>query len=223
MAVRAKNRCVKTFRSTYWQHSDLEHILLVINLIHPFLSPRHLQIILDNRFRNWDQISICLIALDGIDCPIREPWPFDKGIFSEKFNGPAYKYEVGSCIKTGEIVWVNGPFKAGKGDSAIAREGILNLLADEECVEVDRGYKGHEKFKTPQVSQSRKDRSQKNTVRARHENINGRLKKFAVLDSVFRHDLGKHQSCFYAVATITQLGFEMEGGLYDVEYNVRYD
>jgi hypothetical protein len=81
--------------------------------------------------------------VDGVDCPIQEPYPFHKGIFSEKPNGPGYKYEVGVCIKTGAIVWVNGPFKAGKHDSTIFKEdGLKDALCDDECIEVDAAYQG---------------------------------------------------------------------------------
>jgi hypothetical protein len=178
-----------------------------------------------NRFRNWDGISICLISVDGTDCPIEELYPFDKGIFSEKLNGPGYKYEVGVCIRTADIVWVNGPFKAGRADKTIFQEdGLRDALCDDECVEADAGYQGDDKLKNPNISQSRKDRKEKSRVRGRHENVNGFLKKFSVLDDVFRHKLQeKHQMCFEAIAVITQLRFEFHGHLYDVEYNATYD
>ena len=58
------------------------------------------QIVWKNRFRNWDGLAICLISVDGTDCPIEELYPFDRGIFSEKLNGPGYKYEVGVSRQT---------------------------------------------------------------------------------------------------------------------------
>jgi hypothetical protein len=166
-----------------------------------------------------------LVSVDGVDCPIQEPYPFDKSIFSEKLNGPGYKYEVGICIKTADIVWINGPFKAGRGDATIFKEdGLRAALADDECVEVDGGYQGDDKMKNPNISQSRNDRKQKSNVRARHENVNSWLKKFSVLDNVFRHKTKeKHQLCFEAVAVITQLRFELDGHLYEVDYDVEYD
>ena len=168
---------------------------------------------------------VCLISVDGVDCPIQETYPFDPKIFSEKLNGPGYKYEIGICIKTGWIVWVNGPFKAGKNDKTIfGEDGLKDALHDDEGVEVDSGYQGNDKLKNPSVSQSRKDRIQKSRVRARHEIVNSYFKKFRVLDSVFRHDpKEKHGKCFNAVAVITQLRFAIEGALYEVEYDVRYD
>ena len=165
--------------------------------------------------------------MDGVDCAIKEPYPFNTNIYSEKLNGPGYKYEVGVCIATGDIVWINGPFYAGRHDVTIFQEdGLKDALCDDECVEVDAGYQGDDKFKNPNISQSREDRKQKSKVRARHENVNSRLKNFAVLDSIFRHNkdrISKHRMCFDAVGVITQLGFEFDGHLYDVEYNATYN
>ena len=47
-------------------------------------------------------------------------------------------------------------------------------------------------------------------LRARHEALNGRLKRFYVLTDTFRNDVCKHSSCFRAVLNITQLTHEHE-------------
>ena len=99
---------------------------------------------------------------------------------------------------------------------------MKDALCDDECVEVDQGYRGDDKLKNPNILQSRKDRIQKSTVRLRHENVNGRLKQFSVLDQVFRHPLCQHEPAFEAVAVITQLGFELHDHLYSVDYNPTY-
>jgi hypothetical protein len=99
-------------------------------------------------------------------------------------------------------------------------------LCDDECVEADRGYRGDDRLMNPDVAQSREARIQKSQVRGRHEIVNGRLKNFNILDDVFRttgEDLfEKHGLAFRAVAVIVQLGFELHGHLYDVEYNANY-
>jgi DDE superfamily endonuclease len=171
---------------------------------------------------------LCLISVDGTDCPVKEPRPFDPKIFSEKLNGPGLKYEIGVSIQTCDIVWINGPFKAGRPDKTIFLEdGLKAALCEDECVEVDRGYRGDGALMNPDVSQSRKDRIQKGNVRARHEIVNGRLKSFRILSDVFRttgEDLfNKHGLAFRAVAVIVQLGFELHGHLYDVTYNASYN
>jgi hypothetical protein len=182
------------------------------------------KIVWNNRFRNWDHSSLCLISVDGTDCPIKEPRPFNTEIYSQKLNGPGYKYEVGISIQNCDIVWINGPFPAGKADITVFKEeGLAQALCEDECVEADRGYQGNDSIKNPNIAQSREDRKQKSKVRARHEIVNGRLKVFGILDGVFRHSLRQHGNAFRAVAVIVQLGFELEGGLYDVEYNAKYD
>lgn len=108
--------------------------------------------------------------------------------------------------------------------SSEKKQGLGDALADDECVECDGIYKGDPRFKNPQVSQSRPDRREKSGARSAHENVNGELKKFAVLDAVFRHNpKKKHQMCFEAVAVLVQLRHDFGGYRKIVEYNAQYD
>ena len=176
------------------------------------------------RLKDYDGHSVCVISVDCLDCPTKEEYPFNEGAFSEKFNGPAIKYEVAISIRNCDIVWTNSPFLAGRGDLTIFRkDGLKEALCDDECVEADSGYRGDDKIKVPGVAENRIQRKQKSIIRGRHENVNGYLKKFACLDSVFRHPLQKHQSFFDAVVVLTQLRFELVRPLYEVEYNVKYN
>ena len=43
------------------------------------------------------------ISVDGTDCRIYEPEPFDTKWYSHKFNGPGLRYEIGVCIVSGNI------------------------------------------------------------------------------------------------------------------------
>ena len=61
----------------------------------------------------------CKITVDGTDFHIQEPAQFDPKWYSHKFKGPGLCYEIGVCIKTRWIVWVNGPFSMAQ--SGIAR------------------------------------------------------------------------------------------------------
>jgi hypothetical protein len=210
--------CRTTFRKWSWYF--IEKIAL--------LEAKY--ILLDNRFINADTNITCFISIDGTDCPVMEPWPFDKKWYSKKMNGPAVKYEVGVCIRTGEIVWFKGPFCASVNDATIFKEDLAHRLCDDEGVETDAGYKGHDAFKSKQTSVSREQRKQKSQVRARHEIINSRLKQFNVLNFPFRHlklgsndMLHKHGICFAAIAVITHLKMLVgEGTTYDVEYSIGY-
>ena len=55
----------------------------------------------------------------------------------------ALRYEVGVCIKNGHIVWLNGPYLAGKwNDILIFRHCLIDCLDEGERVECDDGYIG---------------------------------------------------------------------------------
>ena len=165
-----------------------------------------------------------MISLDGTDCPILEPWPYDAGYFSQKLNGPGLKYEVGVAINSNNIVWINGPFKAGESDLNIYRECLREYLCDDEGVECDQFYQGDPRLKNPKVHQGARYRRQKKEVRARQENLNARLKRFKVLDDSFRHDLSKHGECFRAVAVLTQIGLNHgRWSLKRIRYNLEYN
>ena len=208
---------VKSFRKWSWY------------FIEKISGLKHDVIRLERRFEEVTAVVSCFVSVDGTDCPVFEPWPFDSKMFSHKTNGPALKYEVAVAISTGYIVWVNGPFKGGKGDSKIFQEGLKHHLYQDEMVEVDAGYRGDDKFMNPSMASDSKGRKNKSIVRGRHENVNSRLKIYNVLTSYFRHMkpnnkfMVKHGMCFDSVAVITQL--KMEFGrerLYDVEYDEDY-
>ena len=174
---------------------------------------------LENRFEGLNGVaySNCFISVDGTDCPVFEPWPFSPKMYSHKMNGPGVKYEVAVCLKTGHIVWINGPFVGSVNDSTIFKEGLGTLLYDEEAVEVDRGYLGDGRMKLPSMGKDSKERKMKSNARAQHEAVNGRLKHFNVLTTHFRHMkpnregmMKKHGLCFTAVAVITQLKFTVD-------------
>ena len=56
----------------------------------------------------------CLVTVDGPNFWICELKPFAKDYYSHKFAKAGLCYEVGVCTQTGLIVWINGPFAAGK-------------------------------------------------------------------------------------------------------------
>jgi DDE superfamily endonuclease len=158
--------------------------------------------------------------LDGTDCPIREPQPFNPKYYTKKFNGPGLRYEIAICINTGWIVWYNGPFPCGGcPDIEIARVGICHYLLPGEKILADKGYRdGGQYFITPDGRNGLLPRM-RSLCRARHETVNGRLKVFSILSTPFRHPLGKHHKCFYTIITITQIYIM----LYETNFDVFYD
>ena len=157
--------------------------------------------------------EVFVVSVDGVDMKVWEQkhptLPHDRKYFSKKFNHAGVKYELGVSIFGGDLVWMNGPFKAGVHDLTIFRNGLRQKLADGKMAIADRGYrtsKPDEMFKLaiPVSTDSNELRSFKSRCRARHETFNSRIKNFRVLSDTYRHDIRKHQSAFQAVCVIVQ-------------------
>ncbi len=68
----------------------------------------------------------------------------------------------------------------------------------------DKGYRDRRYFINP-IDDPDSSVLQK-SIMARHETVNKRIvKQFRILSDTFRHDIDKHQICFYAVCNLTQL------------------
>ena len=55
-------------------------------------------------------------------------------------------------------------------------------------------------------------------LRGQHEGVNGKLKRFLVLENRFQHDLDWHGECFFSVVALIQLDMMVETPPYHVEY-----
>lgn len=162
----------------------------------------------------------CKVTVDGTDCPINQPQPFNSRWYSHKFKSSGLRYEVAVCIQTGWIVWVNGPYPCGRWpDIKIFRHKLIHKLENHEKVEADLGYRGQpDSVRTPHSACSMADKRASGQARARHETINGRLKSFKCLSTKFRGRLDKHATFFAAVAVFVQVSI-MNG---DKPWQVRY-
>lgn len=166
-----------------------------------------------------DNGSICRVTIDGVDFRILEPTPFSPCWYSHKHNGPGVRYEIGLCIQTGWIVWVNGPFPCGEWpDLRIARESLIFALDDEEMYCADGGYSDGAQYAETPTGLNNYDQWMKSVARSRHETVNSRFKRFAILSNCFRHDRHLHGSVFMAIANITQLGITTDEPLFHVDY-----
>lgn len=67
---------------------------------------------------------------------------------------------------------------------------------------------------------SQADDRAKQSVRARHETVNWRLKKWGYLKQVWCHDRWLHKTVFAAVAVITQLAFKSDEPPYQCRYQL---
>ena len=139
-------------------------------------------------------------------------------------NGPAVKYEVATCIQTGKLVWVHGPFRGGTHDKKMFDHALKHMLEPGEKAEADDGYKGlpnHIALPVDPRAGSSQAEISKSLARRRHETANGRFKQWGCLNQTFRHDVQEfHRPVMFAVAVISQLIFECGEPLFPVEYNV---
>ena len=166
---------------------------------------------------------LCLVTIDGSDFKIYEPSPFSRKWYSHKIEHAALRYEIGICIQTGWIIWVNGPYAAGYWpDLAISRDGLTDALDKDELFLADGTYRdGHGWCLTP-TGRNNPDQYMKAVARARHECVNGLFKKFRVLETCFRHHRTKHGMVLTAVANIIQAKIQLEKPVFQVNYDDNY-
>ena len=142
----------------------------------------------------------------------------DKSLFSHKFNGAGWRYEVAVAVGSGHIVSIVGPFKAGAAnDLAIYRQVTKKFLVKGGKVLADRGYRGDETVLTNYDDGiSHVEKAIRGRLLANHERVNGQLKKWACLNvKRFRHNAETHSDFLHAVAVMTQLRFTAKRGLFD--------
>ena len=163
-----------------------------------------------------------LVSVDGTDYRIKQQRGFNKKWYSHKFHGPGVRYEIAISIQTGWIVWINGPFPCGEWpDVRIFRECLMYKLMRGEFYIADKGYRdGYNYCYSPTGNQTYADR-QISLIRARHENINRRMKEFGALQNRWRHSIGKHEIMTRAIATIVQLGLETDQQVRHIHYDER--
>ena len=148
--------------------------------------------------------SVIRASADGIDFLIREQTPFDGKWWSHKYHRAALRYEIGISVTSGEIVWMFGPFPAGK--YSYQRKYNMKMrhcLAENEKILGDLGYGG------PTIVHNRirndDDGNHAKCLTAYHENINGRMKQFNCLQYRWRHSVHKHHLCAFDVANLVQI------------------
>ena len=161
--------------------------------------------------------------VDGTDFWICELKPFAKAFYSHKFVKAGLCYEVGLCIQTGLIVWINGPFAVGKYNNiTIFRSKMIYELLDWEMVEADQCYVGQPnkicmKYELG-VSENQFEAKARARARARGEMINGRFKNFCRLMDRYRHKISMHSYVFYAVVVLMQISLTTVSPTFKVDY-----
>lgn len=165
-----------------------------------------------------------VMTVDGTHCPISEPRTQPSADwYSHKFHGPGLGYEIGLSIFKNQVIWLNGPVKAGEPDMNIFRlpGGLKEKIPVGKRVIADKGYRGeNEIISTPNDFDPPVLKGFKKRARARHETFNGRIKRFAILTERFRHrtndDLKYHKKVFEACVIICQFEIESRHPLFEV-------
>ena len=112
-------------------------------------------------------------------------------------------------------------YPAGKwNDIKIFLNNLAHCLEPGECIKADNGYVGHtDKIKCPNNDCNPEENlTIQARIRSRHETFNARLKFWGILGQVYRHNILKHGSVFYACTVISQLSIEFNKPLFAVEY-----
>jgi hypothetical protein len=90
------------------------------------------------------------MSVNGTNFQIQQKGAARKGnaFGSHKFGGKsALWYELGICIRTGHLVWIQGPYPARKFNNiTIFNKVLVNFLDPYERVEANSGYPGHPRY-----------------------------------------------------------------------------
>ena len=134
-----------------------------------------------------------------------------------KFKKPGVQYEIGISILGGDICWVEGPLPCGAyPDVKVFRCGLKGWLEEGERVEADKGYRGEcpSKAKIPHelYSRNKEVTKMKKKVAGRHETVNSRIKQYACMQGLFRHDVMMHSACLRCVLVLVLVQLSIENG-----------
>lgn len=123
-----------------------------------------------------------MLSVGGTDFATREPTPLSPKWHSHKHNGPGVRCEIGICMQTGWIVWVNGLHPRGDwSDLAIARSCLIHLLDEGERCLAGGGYRGTNSVAIAPTGNHTCMGRQRAAVRARCETVNTRFKIRGIL------------------------------------------
>jgi hypothetical protein len=123
----------------------------------------------------------------------------DSDYYSHKYGKARIKYELGISLKESRLIWMNGPFPAGKNDITIfANEGLKEKLRSTNKMAIgDGGYVGHPKeISSTNAHDSKEVKRFKSRALKCHERFNGYTKAFDCLSGRFRHSTDRFANCF---------------------------
>lgn len=124
--------------------------------------------------------------------------------------------QIGISIKTNEVYWVNGPFKAGTSDRTIAeRYGLGDRIPENRFILGDKGYRGLDFVCTRNSQDAPVVKEFKKRALARHETFNKRFKDFNCLRHRFRHGERKFKYAFEACVVLCIINMDLGSPLFN--------
>ncbi len=139
------------------------------------------------------------MALDVTECLIQKPLDYavQRKLYSGKAGAHTLKYEIGTELKTGLIVWFCGSYPGSVHDSTIIQtSGVLKYLLPGEFIMADKAYIGISACITPvKAPQTDMEHSWNSVIyqqRAIVENTLSRVKIFGFASKEWRHRLELH-------------------------------
>jgi len=189
----------------------------------PLPLPPQTQIDVEDRKIN-DVGNDCLMSIDGTDFRIPQTGEAKtrNWFASHKYSfKSALRNEIRVSIIGGDLVWIQGPYPAGRlNDIAIFNKVLRHFLEPGERVEADNRYVGAaDNIKCPDnPCNPVENEGMQSRASYRHETINGRFKTWGILQQTYRHDIRWHGEVFRAIAIMTQLAISNGSPLFSVEY-----
>ncbi len=104
----------------------------------------------------------------------------------------ALQYELNVSILGGDLVWIEGPYPAGKfTDIKIFNKVLHHFLDLGEQVKANNGYVGHaDKIKRLKNTANQEENlAMQGGVRARHNMLSRWLKNWGILSQVYRNNI----------------------------------
>ena len=175
----------------------------------------------------WDksidskETEVFAVSTDGVDFKMWErqhhKYPINTKAMSHKFKSCGAKYIIVLSVFQPKCLFIEGPFRGGKGDLDMFRDSGLmkKMKANGKVCIADRGFRSkyaHESkhFAFPDFMDSKQLSNFKSRARMRQETYNRQLKHFECLSTTFTNGFVKHGIALRAVAVMVQ--YQMDNG-----------
>lgn len=176
----------------------------------------------------FHRVTFCL---DGIECGLPQPTAKiqERAFYSDKKGTHAIKYETCTQLSSGRIMWIGGGVFGSVHDMTVTQHsGLLDIIPPGERGLADKGYEGldpsvflvmlkatkngggdYKDVLSYTVEEHEYNRSLA-TQRIEIERVNGRLKRFAVLEGCRIRDRNFHHVIFTVICNITNIWMELK-------------